>query len=560
MSDLEYFEYISAPRVVFGAGSVDQVGRVAAKLKMRKPLLMIDGFFAGAGLVEKIKASLESEGLALAGEMSDIPQDSGIEVVRRGYEQAKDCGADGIIALGGGSVIDTAKGARIMMSEGGELPEGLNVLKGEAPPLIAIPTTAGTGSEATSAAVIKDRARNLKISFSDPAIMPNAAILDPELTMSMPPSVTAGTGMDALAHAIESLHSTNSQPISEGAALQAAKMIFRSLPAAVANGADAAARGEMLLASFCAGTAFSNTLVGIVHAAAHACGAECGVPHGTACGLLLPYGMEFNIEESEDAYAAAAAAMGVAAPGMNQRDAAVAAVRAVRGLNKKIGLPQSLKDAGVPENALPALVEKALMDGTMFTNPIQPDEEMMAAFFRKAWNGVEPLAGDAKEEASAATAAPPSPADSVSTEKTAEPSQEPQPAITLDAMYKVADKFARKLFLNPKVTEQLQKSGIIVRFIYFNENWGDEEAVLTVDCSADPIAIHLGKNDIEPVVSMRMHTETARLFWLQKVNIMSAISKGEIAVMGKVNEAMRLLPVIRPGFSLFKEMGEKKSQ
>ena len=127
-------------------------------------------------------------------------------------------------------------------------------------------------------------------------------------------------------------------------------------------------------------------------------------------------------------------------------------------------------------------------------------------------------------------------------------------------MYKVADKFARKLFLNPKVTEQLQKSGIIVRFIYFNENWGDEEAVLTVDCSADPIAIHLGKNDIEPVVSMRMHTETARLFWLQKVNIMSAISKGEIAVMGKVNEAMRLLPVIRPGFSLFKEMGEKKSQ
>ncbi len=560
MSDLEYFEYISAPRVVFGAGSVDQVGRVAAKLKMSRPLLMIDGFFASSGLVEKIKASLEAEGLALAGEMSDIPQDSGIEVVRRGYEQAKGCDADGIIALGGGSVIDTAKGARIMMSEGGELPEGLNVLKGEAPPLIAIPTTAGTGSEATSAAVIKDRARNLKISFSDPAIMPNAAILDPELTMSMPPSVTAGTGMDALTHAIESLHSTNSQPISEGNALQAARMIFRSLPAAVANGADAAARGEMLLASFCAGTAFSNTLVGIVHAAAHACGAECGVPHGTACGLLLAYGMEFNIEESESAYATAAAAMGVAAPGMNQREAAVAAVRAVRGLTKRIGLPQSLKDAGVPESALPGLVEKALMDGTMFTNPIQLDEEMMEAFFRKAWNGEEPLAGDAKEEASAASVAPPSPADSVSAEKTDEPSQEPQPAITLEAMYKVADKFARKLFLNPKVTEQLQKSGIIVRFIYFNENWGAEEAVLTVDCSADPIAIHLGKNDIEPVVSMRMHTETARLFWLQKVNIMSAISKGEIAVIGKVNEAMRLLPVIRPGFSLFKEMGEKKNQ
>ncbi len=559
MSDLEYFEYISAPRVVFGSGSIDQVGRVATKLKMSRPLLMIDGFFAGAGLVEKIKASIEAEGLALAGEMSDIPQDSGIEVVRRGYEQAKNCGADSIIALGGGSVIDTAKGARIMMSEDGELPEGLNVLKGEAPPLIAIPTTAGTGSEATSAAVIKDRARNLKISFSDPAIMPNAAILDPELTMSMPSSVTAGTGMDALTHAIESLHSTNSQPISEGAALQAARMIFRSLPAAVANGADAAARGEMLLASFCAGTAFSNTLVGIVHAAAHACGAECGVPHGTACGLLLAYGMEFNIEKSESAYAAAAAAMGVAAPGMNQREAAVAAVRAVRGLTKKIGLPQSLKDAGVPENALPALVEKALMDGTMFTNPIQPDEEMMAAFFRKAWNGEEPLAGEGKEEASAATVAPPSPASDTAA-KTDELSHVPQPAITLEGMYKVADKFARKLFLNPKVTDQLQKSGIVVRFIYFNENWGDEEAVLTVDCSADPIAIHLGKNDIEPVVSMRMHTETARLFWLQKVNIMSAISKGEIAVMGKVNEAMRLLPVIRPGFSLFKEMGEKKSQ
>ncbi len=559
MSAVEYFEYISAPRVVFGAGSVDQVGRVAAKLRLSRPLLMIDGFFASSGLTEKIKASLETEGLSLSGVMSDIPQDSGVEVVRRGYEQAKACGADGIIALGGGSVIDTAKGARIMMSEGGELPEGLNVLKGEAPPMIAIPTTAGTGSEATSAAVIKDRSRNLKISFSDPAIMPSAAILDPELTLSMPASVTAGTGMDALAHAIESLHSINSQPISEGNALQATRMIFRSLPAAVANGANAAARGEMLLASFCAGTAFSNTLVGIVHAAAHACGAECGVPHGTACGLLLAYGMEFNIEESEGAYAAAAAAMGIASPGMSQRDAAVAAIRAVRALTKQIGLPQSLNEAEVPETAIPALVEKALMDGTMFTNPVQPDEESMAAFFRKAYAGKEPCAGEASLEASAAASAPPSPASS-STVKTDEPSQEPQPAITLEAMYKVADKFARKLFLNPKVTEQLQKSGIIVRFIYFNENWGDEEAVLTVDCSADPIAINLGKNDIEPVVTMRMHTETARLFWLQKVNIMSAISKGEIAVMGKVNEAMRLLPVIRPGFSLFKEMGEKKKQ
>jgi len=553
MQITDYFEFLSVPRIVYGPKSFARAAKVAKRLKCRKPFIVMDPIFVDRGLLEKLEEQFRAEGMEPAGSLTDIPQDSEVGVVRAGYDAASKGGADLVVALGGGSTIDTAKGIRVMLGEGGVLPEGVNVIKKELPPMLAIPTTAGTGSEATSAAVIKDKERGLKIGYTDPSLMPTAALLDPELTVSMPPAVTAGTGMDAMAHAVGSLHSTMSQKISEGLAMQAIKMISRSLVTAVKKPDDIEARGEMLLAATIAGTAFSNTLVGIEHAAAHSLGAVFSVPHGTACGIMLPYAMEFNLgTEAEEAYAEAARAMGVDTAGKTTREAAMLAVRAVRELAIEAGIPVSLKDAGVPEDGIETLVDKSLMDGTMMTNPRQPTEDQLGAFFKKAWMGAEPCdmameEGKKDKEPEKEEAAAPA-------EEEKKEEKEEQADFSIEDMYKVAGGFVKKLFTNEAVTGPLKKSGLIIRFIYFNEQWGDEEASITVDCTKDPIDIQMGSSDAEPVVSMRMSSETARLFWLQKLNLMSAISKGDIQVEGAVNEAMRLLPVIKPGFALFKDV------
>ena len=551
------FEFVSGPRLIFGPGAVKGMGKSLARFGCKKPFLVIDRVFEDSGLTEVIRDSLSANGMKLCGRLTDIPQDSDISFVRQGYESAVAHGADVVIAVGGGSTIDTAKGLRVMLAHNGDLPEGINVIRAPLPPMAAVPTTAGTGSEATSAAVILDRTRRLKILYTDPALMPDIAILDPELTVSLPASLTAGTGMDALTHAMESLHSTNSQPVSDGLALHAIRLISNSLEKAVNTPDDLEARGEMLLAATTAGLAFSNSLVGIVHAAAHACGAAFGIPHGLACGLFLPYGMEFNLEQSADRYAMAAEAMGLDVYAMDDHAAAVAAMRAVRELGRRIGLPASLKQAGAPEDGIEVFVEKTLMDGTLVTNPRQPDENDIRDLFKKVWSGEEPCKGvtaraartsargEKKKEKTAKT-----PAAKTDEKDASKPPRE----FTVDDMYRVAGAFVKKLFGNDAVTEPLKKSGMIIRFIYFNEQWGDDEAVITVDCSKDAIDIIMGASGAEPVVTMRMHSETARMFWMQKLNIMSAVSKGDITVQGQMNEAMRLMTVIKPGFAVFKDL------
>lgn len=552
------FEFVSGPRLVYGQGSVKKIGKTALRLGRGRPFLVIDRVFEDNGLRHAIQESLTVYGMKTSGVLTDIPQDSDLAIVRQGYETAAANGADLIIAVGGGSTIDTAKGLRVMLGHGGDLPEGINVIKGALPPMIAVPTTAGTGSEATAAAVLLDHARGLKIIFTDPVLMPDIAILDPELTVSLPASLTAGTGMDALTHAVEALHSTNNQPMSDGLALHAIRLIAANLVKAVQSPGDLVARGQMLLAAHIAGLAFSNALVGMVHAAAHACGAALRIPHGTACGLLLPYGMEFNIEQCASQYAAVADALCLDVRGLDSRAAAVAAVRAIRDLGRKIGLPASLEEAGAPEDGADVFVEKTLMDGALLTNPRQPDENELREFFKRVYAGEEPC-GDASgpsplhiSDTVTDETGKPVAAETGAVEK--ESPDKPHRKFTIDDMYRVAGAFVGKLFRNEAVTEPLMKSGLITRFIYFNEQWGDEEAVITVDCSKDPIDIITGVSDITPVVTMRMHSETARLFWLQKLNIMSAISKGDVTIKGQMNEAMRLMSVIKPGYSVFKDL------
>jgi alcohol dehydrogenase class IV len=559
MDVLDYFEFIATPRIVYGPDSLERIGKVCKRLGCAKPFLVIDRIFVDAGIDKTIEKAMAAEQTPLCGMLTDIPPDSDLAVITSGYKQAAEAGADLIIALGGGSTLDTAKGLRVMLGMGGVLPEGVNVITKPLPPLVAIPTTAGTGSESTTAAVIRDKERGLKLSYTDAALAPTIALLDPKLTVTMPKSITAGTGMDALSHAVEALHSTNSQLVSDGLALQAIRLISRSLPRVLEDGADLEARGEMLLAATMAGLAFSNTLVGLAHAAAHATGAAFRMPHGAACGLFLPYTMEFNMDVAKEAYAEVARAMGIDTTGMGPLEAAREAVATIRMMHVQAGLPASLKDAGVPRDGIEIIMEKTLKDGSMITNPKQPTEPQLKAFLTKAWLGEPPCGAPAPAvEAERKQAA--------EKQKPAEKKPEKKPDeiapldLTLDQMYEYYSRLFNKLLEIPAVSQALAKSGIIVQFVYSNEKW-DKDALFTIDCSGGGVKLYTRGEGPKPQVGMLMSSDTAHRFWLQKLDLMTAINKQDIVLQGNLNEVMGLLPSILPGFAIYAALEkERKSK
>ncbi|MEW6233047.1 MAG: iron-containing alcohol dehydrogenase [Chloroflexota bacterium] len=367
----ELFEYQTRTRVVYGPGVVKDVGFEVSKLGGTKAVIVTDRVLRSIGLVDRVVRGLEESGVELAGIYDDVPPNSEVGVVERGAQYARGHGCDMLIAVGGGSVIDTAKGMDVLLTLGGSLLDyqGVGVVNQPLLPLIAVPTTAGTGSEVTLAAVIKDDASGLKLEFNSPYMMPNVAVLDPEMTITLPPMLTAATGMDALTHAIEAYVSNQAEPITDALGIHAIRMIAQALPAAVKNGGDLEARGEMLLAACIAGLSFSNALCGIVHAMAHACGGRYGVPHGVANSILLPYGMEFNLDCCPERFADIAVAMGAATKRASVQRAARLSVAAVRKLSADIGLPRCLRDVGVKADGIPQLAEDALGDAMMISNP-----------------------------------------------------------------------------------------------------------------------------------------------------------------------------------------------
>ena len=377
----EYFTFQTRTKIVFGENVLDQVGTEAELLGGTKAIIVTDKIVRGLGFADRIKQSLEDAGLEVVDIFDDVPVDSDLEVCKKLYETAKSKGADITIAHGGGSVIDTAKGANILLTEGGDLREdhqGAYLLTRPLKPMIAVPTTAGTGSEITFAAVIKDNEDNLKLSFVSEYMGPDVAVLDPEVTMKMPPGLTAGTGMDALTHCIETLVSTMSDPVTDALALGGIRMISENLRTAVNQGDDVDARGNMLIAATIAGLAFANSLCGIVHAISHSVGATSHVPHGVANAILLPWCMEYNLDFCEKEYAQAAHAMGVPDSGDARADALMG-IEEVRRLNADIGMPPTLSAVGVKEEDLVHISEISMGDGSMVTNPrpVEDDAEVL---------------------------------------------------------------------------------------------------------------------------------------------------------------------------------------
>jgi alcohol dehydrogenase class IV len=379
------FVYFGPTKIVFGVGTARDVDMEMAGLGCRQALVVTDPGVMKAGLVEGV---LKALGERCAGVWSDVPQDTGIGVVNRAAAFAREKGVDCVVSVGGGSVIDTGKGICILLTEGGGLEnfEGIQLLTRPQTPHIVIPTTAGTGSEVTNMAVILDERKGQKILIVEYFNTPRIAILDPKMTEKLPPLLTASTGMDAMTHAVESLQSVQREPIADGLAMQAIRLLHRDLPVCAKNGGDLAARGQVQLAATMAGWAFGNAMVGLVHAMAHSLGAIARVPHGIANGILLPHVMAFNRDDAAEGYAMVAEALGVREKGMDERGAAGAAIVEMDALLRRIGHPLRLSEAGVKEDDLRKAAMLSLSDGAIVNNP-RPvlDEEEVLAVYRAAF-------------------------------------------------------------------------------------------------------------------------------------------------------------------------------
>jgi alcohol dehydrogenase class IV len=383
---IEFFEFQSRSRVLYKAGLVDELGHEIARIGGTRAMIVADEGVVRAGLLDRVRAGLHGH-IEVVGVFTDVPANSSVAGVEGGAAYARAAGADLIVAVGGGSPIDTAKAMRILLTEGGNLHdyEGYNLLERPLVPMVAIPTTAGTGSEVSPFAVIRDEDAHLKMTFSSPFLAPELALLDPQMTRTLPQRLTAATGMDALAHAIESFVSSEANPISESLALVAMDMIGTHLRAATHTGHDMEARGQMLVASCMAGMAFSSGFLGVVHAMAHAVGGMFEVHHGTANAILLPHGMRFNSVAVPNRFARIARALGVNAGGRAEEDVIADGIEAVRSLAADCLLPVRLRDVGVPEDALPALAETALGDAAIFTNPRPATLDEVIDLLRTAW-------------------------------------------------------------------------------------------------------------------------------------------------------------------------------
>jgi aldehyde dehydrogenase (NAD+) len=360
------FNYLAPTKIIFGQGSLSELPMEIAALG-KTAFLVSDAGLTATGLVD---AAQQAMGNRLAGVFTDVPQDSGMEVVDQGAALALSSGADVVVSLGGGSVIDTAKGMCILMKEGGSMRDyqGMQMLTRPQTPHIVIPTTAGTGSEVTAGAVILDTQQGQKIINFENHNIPRVAILDPELTQNLPPELTASTGMDAMTHAVESYTAQQRNPISDAAALHAIRLISNYLPRAVENGSDLVARGQMQVAALLAGWAFSNAMVGLVHAMAHSLGAVCRLPHGLANGILLPHVMTYNLDEIPSLTSDIAQALGADISGLKPAQAGVAGIDKMKELMALIGLPQSLQAAGIDESELKACAELSISDGSIIYN------------------------------------------------------------------------------------------------------------------------------------------------------------------------------------------------
>lgn len=370
-------------RIVTGRGSFDELGAILASCG-RTALLVCGRHATQAGLVDRARALAQAQSVELIVHPG-VVREPDLPMVEQALAVARSAGCDVVVGLGGGSAIDLAKAVAGLAPLGGTPSEYFadRPVDGSSLPLVAVPTTSGTGAEVTKNAVLINPDAGVKASIRDDRWFPRWAVVDPELTISMPPDVTASSGSDALCQAIEAYTSIGAMPITDALAERAIAMIGRALQRAYEAGDDLAAREKMAYGSLLAGMALSNARLGAVHGMAHPLGVTYGLAHGLVCGLLLPYTMAYNAPETPK-YAQVARLLGVATLGMSDQDLRRAAVERVTEIMRAIGIPSRLAPLGVRPEDLDAIVEASLTSSSLRHNPRPLDAQDVRAILESA--------------------------------------------------------------------------------------------------------------------------------------------------------------------------------
>lgn len=399
-----FYDFCCRVKTISGVNTLEEIPSRLAGMNAGRPLIISDKGVAAAGLIDVVTGALGDQ-LEIGGLYDTVPVDSDYKLVDDAARTFRSLGCDSIIAVGGGSVIDTAKGVNIVVSLGGDTLldyEGFNAVKRKLGPLVVVPTTAGTGSEMTLVAVIADPDRKIKMLFPSYFLLPDLAVLDPRMTRTLPDFLTASTAMDALVHACEAYFCIEKNPLSDSFALRAIRLISNHLLDVVRRPDDIPGRLALATASNMAGIAFSNSMVGMVHNIGHTVGALCHVPHGVAMSIFLPYGLEYNLHRASDAigeilFPLAGPEVYANTPKPERAEKVIDLVRKlINDLHEATGgkHPRFLKEAAgrdgsplVPQSMLPLIADAIMVDGARLTNP----EEFLPADARlvleHAWDG-----------------------------------------------------------------------------------------------------------------------------------------------------------------------------
>lgn len=382
-------EFLSPKKILFGIGSLEKLGEEIQIFNAKKVLLVTDKGVVNAGLLENVSDVLKGSSIDFA-VFDKVEANPTMPLVHEGADFYTSENCDIIVALGGGSPMDAAKAIGVKATHEGDIinytRRGGKPVQDITPPLITIPTTSGTGSEVTRFSVLANPEEKIKMAIATPVIISDVALVDAEMTKTMPPGVTAFTGMDALTHAVESYISNKAFTLTRTLAMKAIELIGSNLRQAVANGENMEARSNMILASMMAGMAFGNSSVGTVHAVAHALGGFFNIAHGIANALMLPYVMRYNLIACPAKFADIAFALGENVDGLTEMEAACKSVEAVEKMSEDIGIPKNLKQLGADPNMIEDLVNESEKQGMYNLSPRLPNRDATTKMFEDAFN------------------------------------------------------------------------------------------------------------------------------------------------------------------------------
>jgi alcohol dehydrogenase class IV len=377
----------TTPRIILGNGAIEQIGAEVKNLKGKRTFVVTDPGIVQSGILEKVTEILKTSRLSF-GVFNKVESDPRIEIVDQALAELQEGKYDSVIGIGGGSSLDIAKLTSVMAKNPGKISDyfGIDLVPNPGLPLILVPTTAGTGSEVTPIAILSDEAEHLKKGVVSGYLFPKVALLDPLLTLGLPPGVTAATGMDALIHAIEAYTSINANDLTDHFAFKAMQLIYANIRTAYARGEDVTARFNMLEGSLIAGLAFANAGVTAVHAFAYPLGGEFHVPHGLANAVMLPHVLRFNLLGNLAKFALISKAFGLPVDHLSLKQAAEAGISAIEELMRDLNIPLHLKDMNVSQEAIPRMAEGVMkVTRLLANNPRKMTLKDAVEIYQRAW-------------------------------------------------------------------------------------------------------------------------------------------------------------------------------